>query len=129
MSEVNAAYGRQDLVALLHQQLRIAQTDTQDLLQQPEERIATMSLLLKQQAAELEDELFARQEQLESDLDLDFHQTPSVALLQIYLVLQRETLKENLEFMESDLRAVQDDAGFKRWLKTQTKTSRQTNYF
>ena len=31
--------------------------------------------------------------------------------------------------MESDLRAVQGDAGFKRWLKTQTKTSRQTNYF
>ena len=32
MSEANAAYGRQDLVALLHLQLRSAQTDTQDLL-------------------------------------------------------------------------------------------------
>jgi len=131
MSEANAAYGRQDLVALLHLQLRIAQADTQDLLQQPEERIAAMSLLLKQQAAELENELFALYEQLERELDLDFHQMPSAALLQSYLVLQREALKEDLEFMESDLQAVQDDAGFKRWLKTQTKVnaSRQTDYF
>ena len=124
MSEANAAYGRQDLVALLHLQLRIAQTDTRDLLQQPEERIAAMSLLLKQQAAELENELFARQEQLEYELDVDFFQIPSAALLQSYLVLQREALQEDLAVMDSDLRSVQDDAGFKRWLKTQTKISR-----
>ena len=101
------------------------------LLQQPEERIAAMSLLLKQQAAELENELFARQGQLEQELDVNFFQVPTAALLKSYLVLQREALKEDLEFMESDLQAVQDDAGFKRWLKTQTKVkvSRQTDYF
>ena len=124
MSEANAAYGRQDLVALLHLQLRIAQTDTQDLLQQPEERIAAMSVLLKQQAAELESELFGRQAQLEHELDVDFFQMPSAALLQSYLTLQQSVLKEDLASMESDLQAVQDDAGFKRWLKTQTKMSR-----
>ena len=129
MSEANAAYGRQDLVALLHLQLRIAQTDTRDLLQQPEERIAAMSLLLKQQVAELESELFARQEQLEQELDVDFFQVPSAAILQSYLTLQQCALKDELASMESDLQAVQDDAGFKRWLKMQTKMSRQMDYF
>ena len=132
MSEANAAYGRQDLVALLHLQLRIAQTDTRDLLQQPEERIAAMSLLLKQQVAELESELFARQEQLEHELDVQFNQMPTAAtaaVLQRYLARQVDALKDELAFMESDLEAVQDDAGFKRWLKMQTKMSRQTEYF
>ncbi|MEO7399443.1 MAG: hypothetical protein ABIV07_01540 [Polaromonas sp.] len=129
MSEANAAYARQDLVALLHLQLRIAQTDTQDLLQQPAERIAAMSLLLKQQAAELESELFARQEQLQHEFDLEFYQTPTAAMLRTQLALQEHVLKGELADMADDLEAVQDDAGLKRWLKSQTKMSRQTDYF
>ncbi len=129
MSEANAAYARQDLVALLHLQLRIAQTDTQDLLQQPAERIAAMSLLLKQQATELESELFARQEQLQQEFDLEFYQTPTAAMLRSQLALQEHVLKDELADMADDLEAVQDDAGLKRWLKLQTKMSRQADYF
>ena len=129
MSEANAAYGRQDLVALLHLQLRIAQTDTQDLLQQPAERIAAMSLLLRQQVAELESELFARQEQLQQEFDLEFYQMPTAAVLRSQLALQELELKDELADMTDDLEAVQDDAGLKRWLKLQTKMSRQMDYF
>ena len=129
MSEANAAYGRQDLVALLNLQLRIAQADTQDLLQQPEERIAAMSLLLKQQAAELKNELFARQAQLQEELGLEFYQMPTAATLRSHLALQEEVLKESLALMASDLEAVQDDAELRRWLKAQTKMSRDTDYF
>ena len=49
MSEANAAYGRQDLMALLQIQLRIEQADSRSLSQLPEEKIESMSLLLKQQ--------------------------------------------------------------------------------
>ena len=129
MSEANAAYAKQDLMALLHLQLRIAQADMQDMLQQPEERIAAMSLLLKQQADELERELFARQRHLQDEFDLAFYQSPTAATLRRQLEQEAKDLKDELAFMEADIALVQDDAGFKRWLKEQTKMMRSTDYF
>lgn len=129
MSEANAAYGRQDLVALLHMQLRLAQADPQALLQQPEEKIAAMSLLLKQQAVELERELFGRQAQARQEFELDSYQTLSATMLKKQLAQQEEILKEELEDMAQDLRAVQDEAGLKRWLKTQANMSRGMDFF
>jgi hypothetical protein len=129
MSEANAAYAKQDLMALLHLQLRIAQADAQDLLQQPEERIAAMTRLLKQQAAELESELFARQQHLQQEFELEFYQQPSAATLRRQLEQQEKHLKEQLAYMEEDLAQVQDEAGFKRWLKLQKQLSRQPDYF
>ncbi|NDP61024.1 hypothetical protein [Polaromonas sp.] len=129
MSEANAAYAKQDLLALLHLQLRIAQADMQDMLQQPEERIAAMSLLLKQQASELESELFARQHHLMEEFDLAFYQAPTAAALRRQLELRAKDLKEELTFMEADIALVQDDAGFKRWLKNQASMSRDAGYF
>ena len=130
MSEANAAYAKQDLMALLHLQLRIAQADVQDLLQQPEERIAAMSRLLKQQAAELEQELFARQHHLKEEFDLEFYQLPTAATLRRQLEQQAKDLKAQLGFMEADIAQVQDDAGFKRWLKEQVRImKRESDYF
>ena len=130
MSEANAAYAKQDLMALLHLQLRIAQADAQDLLQQPEERIAAMSRLLKQQAAELEQELFARQHHLKEEFDLEFYQLPTTATLRRQLEQQAKDLKAQLGFMEADIAQVQDDAGFKRWLKEQVRImKRESDYF
>lgn len=128
MSEANAAYGKQDLMALLHLQLRIAQADAQDLLQQPEERIAAMTRLLKQQAAELESELRARQQHLQQEFELEFYQQPTAATLRRQLEQQAQALKDELAFMEEDLREVQDDAGFKRWLKAQAKMSKALDF-
>lgn len=129
MSEANAAYGRQDLVALLHMQLRLAQVDPQALVQQPEERIAAMSLLLKQQAAELDRELLGRQEQARQEFELDSYQTPSATVLKRQLAQQEEALMEELQDMAHDLRAVQDEAGLKRWLSMQAKMSRGIDFF
>ena len=131
MSEANAAYARQDLMALLHLQLRIAQADVQDLLQQPEERIAAMSLLLKQQADELENELFARQHHLKNEFDLEFFQAPTASSLRRQLEQEAKDLQDELAFLEADIALVQaqNDAGFKRWLKAQAKLSRTPDYF
>lgn len=128
MSEANAAYAKQDLMALLHLQLRIAQADAQDLLQQPEERIAAMTRLLKQQAAELESELMARQQHLQQEFELEFYQQPTAATLRRQLEQQEKYLKDELGFMEEDLTQVQDDAGFKRWLKAQIKMSKRVEF-
>ncbi|MBA3593037.1 MAG: hypothetical protein H0W47_04465 [Polaromonas sp.] len=128
MSEANAAYGRQDLMALLHIQLRIEQADPQSLSQLPEEKIESMSLLLKQQAAELEQELRTQRLQLVDEFDLPPYQTPNVSSLRPQLLAQEHALKQDLAAMEHDLQAVQDDAGFKRWLKLQKQLSREPDF-
>jgi uncharacterized protein YdcH (DUF465 family) len=128
MSEANAAYAKQDLMALLHLQLRIAQADSQDLLQQPEARIAAMTRLLKQQAAELETELQARQQHLQQEFELAFYREPTAATLRRQLEQQAQALKDELAFMEEDLALVQDDAGFKRWLKEQAKMGKTPDF-
>lgn len=129
MSEANAAYGRQDLMALLHIQLRIEQADPQSLSQLPEEKIESMSLLLKQQAAELERELETHRQQVLHEFELSPYQTPSAAALRTQLLMAEHELKQDLAAMENDLQEVQDDAGFKRWLKSQKQLSKESSYF
>jgi len=130
MSEANAAYARQDLVALLHLQLRFAQAEAQDLLRLPEERIAAMSLLLKQQAAERENELFSRKQHLKDVFDLDYHQSPTAVVLRRQLDREVHCMQQTQAFMEADIAQLkQDDAGFKRWLKAQVKLRREPDFF
>ena len=129
MSQANAAYGRQDLMALLDIQLRIEQTDPQSLSRLPEEKIASMSLLLKQQVGELEHELDSRRRSLLQEFDLPVYQTPSAAKLRAELLVQEQELKQELAAMADDLQAVQDDAGFKHWLKSQMQPSEASTIF
>jgi hypothetical protein len=129
MSEANAAYGRQDLMALLQIQLRIEQADAQSLLQLPEEKIASMSLLLKQQASELEQELAGQRAQMMQEFGLPSYPAPSAAMLRSQLLMQANSLKEDLASMEEDLEMVQDDAGFKRWLKSQKQLREEPDFF
>ena len=129
MSEVNAAYARQDLLALLHLRQTIVQADTQALLEQPEEKIAAMSLLLKKQADELERELAVRQGQVQDEFDLAFYLPPTAETLRMELQLQQDALRDDLEQMENDLNDVQDDAGLKRWLKLQKQLAKQVDHF
>lgn len=129
MSEANAAYGRQDLVALLHIQQRIEQMEPDAIFDMPEKKIAAMATLLKQQADALQAELHGRQEQLREAFNLDFYQTPNNATLQDNLALQEELLHGELAQMDEDLKMVQDDAGLKSWLKNQKQLARQNSFF
>lgn len=119
MSEANAANARRDLVALLHIQLRLAQTDPQSLSQLAEEKLAPMSVLLKAQIDDLETELRTREDQARHEFGLAPFDTLSVASLRRHLAQEAHGLKQELSIMEQDLRAVQDDAAFKRWLRQQ----------
>ena len=129
MSQANAAYAQQDLVTLLHIQQRIEQLEPGAISEMPEARIAAMTTLLKQQAAELEDELFGRQEQLRQAFNLAFFEKPTDASLQRNLALEAEALEETRLQMEEDLQMVQDDAGLKRWLKIQKELARQVSFY
>ena len=129
MSQANAAYAQQDLVTLLHLQQRIEQLEPGAISDMPEARIAAMTILLKQQATELEDELLGCQEQLRQAFHLDFFEKPTEASLQRNLALEVEALEEMQWQMEEDLQMVQNDAGLKRWLKFQKQLARQVIFY
>lgn len=121
MSEANVAYGRQDLVALLQIQMRIAQTDAQSLAQLAEAQIEAMSLLLKQQAAELERALDERKQQVLQTFQLSPYDVLTAAGIRMQLRVHEHALQRELAIMEQDFLEMQDDAGLKRWLKSQKK--------
>lgn len=127
MVEANAAYQRRDLVALLHIQLRIQQTDPQTLSRMAEERIESMSLLLKQQTAELERELDINKQQVQQEFGMNPYEPLNVASLRRHLSREEQALKQDVAAMEQDMKTVRDDASFKRWLKEQKQLSEQAS--
>ena len=125
MVEANTAYQRRDLVALLHIQLHIEQTDPQALSRMADEKIESMGLLLRQQTAELERELFSRKQQVLQEFGMTPYESISVASLRRHLSREAQALKQDVAAMERDMRTVRDDASFKRWLKQQKQLSEQ----
>ncbi|SDY74085.1 hypothetical protein [Nitrosomonas sp. Nm33] len=124
MSEANAAYDRRDLVALLQIQLRTELTDTASIAKMAEEKIASLTLLLRQQVKELEDELHHRRHAARNEFGLEFYETLSTAHLKRNLRREEASLKEDIDAMREDLQLIQDDKFFKRWLKDHHQLSR-----
>ena len=121
MSEANAAYAQQDLMALLHIQLRIEQASPQSLSQIPAQQMASMTLLLRQQAEELKGELQGREHALMHEFSLPPYDRLSAGSLRQQLWAEEHMLMQDLAQMEQDLLIVKFDQGFKDWLKRQKK--------
>jgi len=129
MSEANAAYGRKDLVALMQIQQRALLADAAAASRLSDDKLAALTLLLKQQVAELERERASLNDRMafEFDVPLGFGVTPKT--LQMVLNEQLMDLEEELDLMLLDLQSVQDSAGLKRWLTQQRKeTQRQQRH-
>ncbi len=129
MVEANTAYQRRDLVALLHIQQRVAQADPQSLSRMAEDKIESMSLLLKQQTAELERELDSQKQQMGHEFGLPDYAPVSAASLRSHLAMEKQALNQDVAAMEQDLRSVRDDASFKRWLKQQKQLAERYDDF
>jgi hypothetical protein len=120
MGQANAAYGRKDLLALLQLQHQAGLSDALGTGALAEEQLAAMTLLLKQQVADLERERAGRQDALAQEFELSRGASVTPRTLQMVLLEQIEELEMALEMMQADATMVQSDAGFKRWLKIQT---------
>jgi hypothetical protein len=121
MSEANAAYGRQDLMALLHIQLRIEQTSSQSLMQLPKEKMVAMSLLLKSQADELKEVLRGHQQMLIYEFNLSPYDTLTAGCLRSNLRYQQGELEQYEYDIRCDLHDMKKDVGLKRWIKRETR--------
>lgn len=122
MSEANAAYENRDLVSLLQIQLRVELTNKASIAQLAEEKIASLSLLLKQQINELESQLFTRRQSALHEFELAPFATLSTTTLTRNLKQTELSLTREIRMIELELQQIQDDKALKYWLKEQKRS-------
>ncbi len=125
MSAVNAAYAQRDLVVLLELQLRAELVDPEHLERVGEQRLKSLTLLLKQQAAALERDRQASQRRWEAEFDLPPYMPMSPASLQQAFHEQLDDLKEAVSIMQDDLQQVEALPTLKPWLNEQRRLVRE----
>lgn len=125
MSEANAAYGRKDLVALLNLQLQAELVDPDHLDRLSDERLKSLTLLLKQQVAELERERQLEQQRWLHELNLPIGFPLTASQLQDWLQDQQDELTQDLLVMREDLETARNLATLKPWLNEQRKLAKR----
>jgi hypothetical protein len=125
MSEANAAYGRKDLVTLMQIQLSAELADPAAVSRLAEDKLAALTLLLKQQVAGLERERAARQGQLAGEFGLPAGQVANPNTLKQHLLALVDALESAVAQLESDLEQLGEPAALKRWLNQQRDTPRR----
>ena len=121
MSEVNAAYERQDLTALLRMQLQIAQIDASKLAALSDEKLQAMCVLLAEQHKALQEDIQSQRMEMAHEFGYDPYVRFNEQDLCAVMRHQQASLRDEAQFMRDDLDEVQDDKAFKTWLKEQTR--------
>lgn len=116
MSEANAAYEKRDLVALLQIQGRAELAEPAAVQKLSDERLALLTLLLKEQVAELERERAGRQNALAHEFDLPEGVSLNANTLQQSRIDQTRALERALAQLEHDRAQMDDPVRLKRWL-------------
>ncbi len=119
MSEANAAYEKRDLVTLLQIQSRAELADPEAVHKLSDERLASLTLLLKAQVAELERERAGRQSALADEFDLPEGLSPNANTLLQNRIDQAQDLEAAIAGIEHDLEQVTNGVRVKRWLNAQ----------
>jgi hypothetical protein len=122
MSEANAAYARKDIVTLMDIQQRVALADPHAVASLPDDKLKSLTLLVKAQVAELERERARAQQALCQEFDVI---SVTARSLEHALMENEDELTDAVHAMQEDLALVQQPAGFKRWLTLQVKLSQQ----
>jgi hypothetical protein len=119
MSEVNAAYEKNDLTTLLRLQMQVTQVDASGTSRMADDKLAAMSLLLKEQVAALEDDLDQLQMRLTQELCIPVRASADEAGMTQALQRLQADQRHTVDSLAADLRRIQNAAEFKRWLKEQ----------
>lgn len=127
MSEANTAYARKDLVTLMQIQLRAELADPAAVSRMTDERLAALTLLLKQQVAGLERERAARQVRLAVEFHLPHGMVANANTLKQQLQAQVRELEAAVAQLDNDLAQVDDVARLKRWLNRRREAPRPTS--
>ncbi len=121
MSQVNAAYDKQDLLALLKLQLSASQIDASAMNSVAEDKLKAWVALLRAQAKELNADVLSLRMQIMGEFRLPCGQPVSAETLEASFAQGMQEYDEVLHLMRSDLALIEDDAGLKRWAKAQSR--------
>lgn len=127
MSEVNAAYEKNDLTTLLRLQMQVTQVNPQSTARMADDKLQAMSLLLKEQVTALEDDLDQLQSRLSRELCVPVRAEAEEAAMTQSLQRIQADQRQNMESLAGDLRRIQNDAELKRWLKEQWQQAKATS--
>jgi hypothetical protein len=124
MSEVNAAYERNDLSTLLRIQLQEEMVDATKAASLSQDRLKAMCDLLAEQVRALEQDNAQLRMAMEHQLGYPAWQRYDEATLLALMQDERAGLEEDIAHMRADLQRVQDDKELKAWLKEQLRESK-----
>jgi len=128
MSEVNAAYEKNDLTTLLRLQMQMTQAkphNTAGTARMADEQLIAMSLLLKEQVAALEDDLVQLENRLSRELCVPVRAGADEAALSQSLQRIQADQRHTADSLAADLRRIQNEAELKRWLKEQWQLAKE----
>ncbi len=127
MSEVNAAYEKNDLTTLLRLQTQVTQVSPQSTARMADYQLIAMSLLLKEQVAALEDDLDQLENRLSRELCVPVRASSDEAALSQSLQRIQADQRYTADSLAADLRRIQNEAELKRWLKEQWQLAKATS--
>ncbi len=124
MSEVNAAYERKDLSALLRIQLQAEMVDASKAAALSDAKLKAMCDLLTEQVRVLEQDIVQVRHSMQYEFGYPAYQRFSEKEFLAALHHERENFQDDLLQMQADLQRVQDEKEFKTWLKEQVRASK-----
>ena len=104
MSEVNAAYEKNDLTTLLRLQMQVTQVNPQSTARMADDKLIAMALLLKEQVAALEDDLDQLQSRLSRELCVPVLADADEAVLSQSLQRIQADQRHSVDSLAGDLR-------------------------
>jgi hypothetical protein len=128
MSEVNAAYQKRDLMALMQLQLRVQLVNPQDIAKMADKKVAAFNLLLKEQLAALDDDWYRLDNRLRDEFEIPPYVVDiSTTVLDALLIGEQRTRQVSAKQVDDDIEIIQgaDLPDFKRWLAEQRRMERQ----
>jgi hypothetical protein len=127
MSEVNAAYERNDLTTLLRLQMQVTQVKPQSTARMADEQLLALCVLLKEQVVALEEDLDQLQNRLSRELCVPVRADSDEAVMAQSLQRLQANQRHITDSLASDLRRIQNQAELKCWLKEQWQLAKATS--
>jgi regulator of RNase E activity RraB len=128
MQRVNQAYDKKDLLKLLELQLELEHIDAASIAGLSEERLKHFNKVLKEQLAELEQEIA----QVEMPLRAQFQMPHYAALFpqQILPLLQRDiaAMKQNIKHLKEELLVTGNQTAFKAWIAARKREAKAARF-
>lgn len=125
MSQVNAAYKRQDVAALLHMQVHMLTEDATTEARGGAQQIESMTRLLKQQVASLSADVELAEMSASQALGMSLSAQTHDTAIERGLKQQRSQLQQRIQQLRNDVQAIQEASNLKAWLKQQRQIQKK----